>query len=51
MRAPAVGILDAVIVSIGTYALLVGVALAGGRGAFLVCLLVLLGLCTPASPA
>jgi hypothetical protein len=44
VRAPAVGILDAVIVCIGTYALLVCAALAGGRGALLLCLLLLLGL-------
>ena len=44
MRAPAVGILNAVIVCAATYGLLVGVALTGGRNVLFMGLLLLLGL-------
>ena len=40
----AAGILTALVWSAGVYGLLVGVALAGGRGALLLCLLLLMGL-------
>jgi hypothetical protein len=41
---PAAGILNALIICAGGYGLLVGVALAGGRSALLMCLLLVLGL-------
>ena len=41
---PAVGILNALIICAGLYGLLVGAALAGGRSALLICLLLLMGL-------
>ena len=41
---PVAGILHALIICAGFYGLLVGVALAGGRSALLMCLLLLLGL-------
>jgi len=44
VRAPAVGILNAVILCAATYGLLVGVAVSGGRDALLMCLLLLLAL-------
>jgi hypothetical protein len=40
----AAGILNALIISAGLYGLLVGVALAAGRNALLMCLLLLMGL-------
>jgi len=40
---PAVGILNALIICAGLYGLLVGVALAGGRSALLMCLLLVMG--------
>jgi hypothetical protein len=41
---PAAGIVNALIMCAGIYGLLVGVALAGGRSALLMCLLLLMGL-------
>jgi hypothetical protein len=41
---PAAGILNALIICAGSYGLFVGAALAGGRSALVVCLLLLMGL-------
>ncbi len=41
---PALGILNALIICAGIYGLLVGAALAGGRSALLMCVLLLMGL-------
>ena len=44
MSGPAVGILNALIICAGSYGLLVGVSLTGGRSALFMCLLLLMGL-------
>ena len=44
LSGPAVGILNALIISAGLYGLLVVVALAAGRTGLLMCLLLLMGL-------